>query len=117
LIADLDAAEFATRQAARTTLVKLGRHQVGAAAEAELAKPSLTPTMRAGLEGVLTDLTVEESGSRAIRGLRAVELLERLGTTDALDQLAALAKGSSESRLTREAKEALQRLGKASRGR
>jgi WD40 repeat protein len=109
LIADLDADDFARREAAVGELAKLGprveqalRHaREGATAEAKRSIDELLDRF---------ELAVLPPGT--LRVLRAVEVLEHVGTPEATRCLEALAKGTPEARETREARAALGRLAK-----
>jgi RNA polymerase sigma factor (sigma-70 family) len=112
LIADLDSARFAVRDAAEKELEKLGEKAAAACRSALTGNPSLE--LRRRLERLLEK---QEQGRVTpslgrLRVLRALEALELAGTPDARRLLQKLADGDSEARITREAKAAFERLQK-----
>jgi len=107
LLADLDDASFAKREAATKRLEELGLKAEPALREALRAKPSLEPTRRierllAALSRMPQPLTPEE-----LRELRALIVLEHIGSPEARRLLASVAKGPDSARLTRQARAAL----------
>jgi hypothetical protein len=107
LIADLDADEFARREAATNRLTELGELADAALRDALSGRPS--PETRRRLESLLSEPRPVRA-PEALRHLRAVRLLEGIGTPEARRLLKKLAEGVPEARLTREAKAALDRL-------
>lgn len=107
LIADLDATQFARREAARKELTALGERAESALRAALAAKPSAE--QRRSIEQVLENLHNPPAGE-SLRMLRALEVLERIGTDEAVDLIKKLAGGVPEAGLTRDAKGALERL-------
>jgi hypothetical protein len=109
LIADLDADEFATREAASANLEKLGE-AVGAACRKALdGKPSAEQRRR--LERILEGYSPwAQETPEYLRTLRSLEVLERAGTEEARRTLEALAKGAAGAWQTEQARAALQRL-------
>ncbi|HZY88468.1 MAG TPA: sigma-70 family RNA polymerase sigma factor [Gemmataceae bacterium] len=108
LIADLDNADFATRE--RTT-ADLKEHAAVAAAalRAVLAKsPSAEARRRAA--GLLREVEKGVIPPRELRALRAVEVLEWVATPEARARLLELTKGAPGARLTRAAAAACERL-------
>jgi WD40 repeat protein len=111
LIADLDADDFAVRQAASAELGRLGDQ-----AEVPLRKAlaqATSPEARARLEGLLNDvggwiITEPES----LRTVRAIWVLQRIGSNDARAILEDLSRGAAGARITQEAKAALAYLAK-----
>jgi hypothetical protein len=112
LIADLDADEFAAREAATKELAKLGEAAVPALQRALKDNPSLEKASR--IKTLLGDrLGGEEAPTgEQVRLVRAVRVLERANTPEAREVLGTLAKAGTGDRLGREAKEALRRLDK-----
>lgn len=108
IIRDLDAEEFAKREAASTELERLGSAAVPRA-KRELeraASPEVARRLRQFLAGHAgPDLPAGE-----LRSLRAVDILEAVGTPAARKLLADLAAGAPTARLTQEAAAAERRL-------
>jgi RNA polymerase sigma factor (sigma-70 family) len=106
LIADLDADDFAVREAASRGLAQLGAEAEPALRAALAGKPSAEVRRR------VKDLLAEPvtPTPAALRDSRAVQALERIGTAEARRVLAALAGGERGGRLTEEARAALGRL-------
>jgi hypothetical protein len=109
LLADLDSAEFAVREAASRELGRLGGEVQPALRRALDRKPSPEARRR------LNDLLALPPGTlradpEVLRGLRAVQALEHIGTAAARRLLEDVAKGNAEARLTQEAKDTLGRL-------
>jgi hypothetical protein len=105
LAADLDAADFATRDKAAAALAEMG--EPAAPALRELLKGELAPEARRTLSRLLESW---EAAPASLRQLRAVQALEYAATPDARRALAELARGPADARLTREARAALRRL-------
>jgi RNA polymerase sigma factor (sigma-70 family) len=107
LLADLDAAQFATREAAGRQLAELGDSAAAALRDAMRRQPS--PEARRRIEALLAGLpVVRDPESR--RHLRAARVLDRIGTPEARDVLKVLAGGVPEARLTQQAQASLERL-------
>jgi hypothetical protein len=109
LLADLDADEFAAREAASRELAQLGEGAETAIREALKGKPSAETKRR--LDDLLEKLEHRALTPDELRGVRAVEALEHIGTPEARKLLEALADGAADARLTRDAKATLKRLG------
>jgi hypothetical protein len=107
LVADLDSAEFARREAASRRLAELGERAEPALREA--SKSAASPEQRRRIDVLLAGPRVIRSGE-PLRQVRAVEVLEHIGTPKARQVLQKLAEGAPEARMTQEAKRALQRL-------
>jgi hypothetical protein len=110
LIARLDAAGFADREAAAKELSRLG----------DAAVPDLVRTLTrspAAEQKERIERLLGEAGARflspgdRLRGVRIVGILEWIGTPEAGALLKELAAGLEEARLTREAKAVAERLG------
>jgi RNA polymerase sigma factor (sigma-70 family) len=108
LIADLDAADFATRERATADLREYGL-VVAAALRAFVANSSSAEARRRAA-GILKELANGVTPAREFQALRAVEVLEWIATKEARACLRELAKGAPQSRLTREAAAASRRL-------
>jgi RNA polymerase sigma factor (sigma-70 family) len=107
LLADLDDAEFAKRDAATKRLEALGLSAEPALRAALRAKPSLEPGRRierilAALVKLPQPLTPED-----LRKLRALVVLEYIGSPEARQLLQTVAIGPESARLTRQARAAL----------
>jgi WD40 repeat protein len=109
LLADLDANEFAAREAASHDLARLGEQAEAALRRALKGSPSPEVTRR--IKELLDKVERGPLAPETLRALRAVEALEQVGTPEARRCLEALAKGAPEDRQTRDAKAALGRLG------
>jgi WD40 repeat protein len=107
LVADLNSAEFARREAATKQLTELGELAEAALRKALSKTPPLEVQRR--IETLLA-LPPLARTPEARRNLRAVRVLEGIGTQNAQDLLQRLAGGAAEARLTQEAKAALARL-------
>jgi RNA polymerase sigma factor (sigma-70 family) len=109
LIEDLDAKEYAKREAATRALQDLGEMAVPTLRA--MQKTSLSAESRSRVGRLIFEATNSNqiSGDR-LRGVRAVAVLEKAGTEDAKKLLQSLASGLEEARLTREARLALERL-------
>jgi dipeptidyl aminopeptidase/acylaminoacyl peptidase len=105
LLADLDSADFAVRQAAEGELRALGRSVAVVLGKAQATNPS--PEVRRRLAGLLEELQGGAVPSLPLRTLRSLEVLDHLGTGEAERILRGLAGGMPEARLTIEAKAAL----------
>jgi len=106
-IADLDSANFTTRQQAQEELERQGAATMDALKKALAAKPSLEPRRR--LEQLIARaVQVEFTGDR-LRAWRALEAIELMGTPETLRFLEKLAAGTPGHWLTEEARTAVQR--------
>jgi WD40 repeat protein len=117
LIADLDAAEFARREAASKELDKLGRAAVPALRAALARKPSLEVVRR--IEALLLAhdrRSILLPAGDALRAARALQVLETVGTPEARKLLEALAKGPP-TQQSEDARKALERLDRRTGGR
>jgi len=103
LIADLDAREFATRDAANKELAKLGSVVAPTIRGALQEKHSIEAGRR--LRQLLE--IVEGWTPEQLRDWRALEVLERIGSAEARQVLHSLAEGVPGQRLTEEAKASL----------
>ncbi len=116
LLADLDSADFATRQKAADELDKLA--DAAAPALRKALHDATSAEVRRALQVSLDRL---ESGTpELLRQVRAAEALEWMDTPEALRLLDELANGAEGARLTREASasgERLRRLAVAEKGR
>ena len=110
LVADLDAAEFATREQASRELEEMGELTAGWLRKALETQPS--PELRTRVNGLLAKLENGLLTGERLREARAVEVLERISTPDARQLLEKVAAGAPEALLTREAKASLARLAK-----
>jgi RNA polymerase sigma factor (sigma-70 family) len=108
LLADLDSAVFATRDAAQKELAAIGELAAPALNKALRGEP--TPEARRRIQALLDKLQGPVTQPEELRALRAVAVLEEIATRDAQQLLQKLAEGAPDARLTREAKAALQRL-------
>jgi hypothetical protein len=110
LLAQLDAPQYAEREAASKALRRIGESVVPALRQA--LKGDLSAEQRSRVESVLAD--VAESAlvlsGESLRQFRAVSVLERAATPDARKLLAELASGNPEARLTKQAAAASARL-------
>jgi hypothetical protein len=109
LIADLDAARYAVREAAMRELERIGGLARPAVEEA-LKKTTVTPEVRERLEKLVDAVNKPDTGAEWVQSLRGVEALERIGTPEAVAHLKDLAAGG-DAPPTRVAREALGRLG------
>jgi WD40 repeat protein len=107
LVTELDAKQFARRDAAARQLTEFGERADGALMAALKANPS--EEVRRRIEALLARPWVVRN-AQTLRSLRAVQVLEQLGTAEARHVLQTLSRGVAEARLTREARAALQRL-------
>jgi WD40 repeat protein len=110
LLADLDDALFARRDAATKQLQELGLRAEPALRAALAAKP--TPESKRRMETLLAELAKapQPSSAEDLRQLRALIVLERIGSPDARRALQAVANGAASARLTRQARAALAAL-------
>jgi RNA polymerase sigma factor (sigma-70 family) len=106
LLADLDDADFARREAASKQLTELGELAEAALRGALRGEPS--PEVRRRVEALLAGLRLVQT-PEARRHLRAVRVLEGVSSAEARRLLERLAEGAPEARLTREAKASLER--------
>lgn len=110
LIADLDHAEFATREKAMRELADLAELAAPALRKTIEQPPSLEAQNRA--ERLLRKMSELNAEGRQV--LRAVEVLENVATPEAVKLLQRLESGAPEARLTMEAREALERMSRNS---
>jgi RNA polymerase sigma factor (sigma-70 family) len=108
LIADLNHANFATRERATADLKELGPVAAAALRGVVAKAPSLEARRRA--EHLLQEIESAVAPPRERRALRAVEVLEWVATKEARALLLELAKGDPDFRLTREAAAVCKRL-------
>jgi hypothetical protein len=108
LVADLDSAQFTTRDAAHRKLAQLAEQAEDALRTA--ARRPLSAEQGRRLARLLGGIDNPEASPQQLRALRAVEVLEAIGTPEARRVLAMLAGGTARARLSVEAKEALGRL-------
>jgi hypothetical protein len=108
LLADLDHADFARREAATKELARLGDGAATLLQKARQAGPS--PEARRRIDELLARLKGPVTDTEMLRSIRAVEVLERIASPEARDLLRVLAEGDSGGRLTREARLSLERL-------
>jgi WD40 repeat protein len=107
-LADLDSADYATREAASRIL-----EEVVEAAEGPLRQAlgqTRSAEVRARLGRLLASRQPAVPPPETVRRLRALAVLERIGSEKARAVLRRLAGGAAGARLTREAKAALERL-------
>ena len=108
LLADLNADEFAVREAATRELEKLGERAEPALSAALKDRPALE--VRKRIEELLRRLYGRKLSPERLRELRALRVLEQIGSTEARAVLQTLAKGPADARLTQEVKASLLRL-------
>jgi hypothetical protein len=108
LVADLDADEFAARQAASVELARLGKLAEAALKRALENMPS--PEVRRRAEALLKRLEEGKAASAELQTRRAVEVLERIATPEARTVIEALAKETGNPRVAEEARATLDRL-------
>jgi RNA polymerase sigma factor (sigma-70 family) len=109
MIADLDAEEFARRDASSRAVAKLGIEAESALRKALEGKPSLE--VRRRVEALLTEMKCQtEMTPDTLQQLRAIQVLEQIGSPQARQILAALAQGAPAAPATRDAAAALARL-------
>jgi RNA polymerase sigma factor (sigma-70 family) len=109
LIAKLDAATFAEREAAEKDLRELGDTVRGALQAALQSRPSTEQKARLERLAAAASSPAVPSGDR-LRHLRALAVLELIGTNDARKVLTELAGGAAGARATTEAAAAVERL-------
>jgi WD40 repeat protein len=110
LLADLDANEFAKRDAAMTSLAKA--IEVAEPALRKLLEKPVTLEQRRRAEKLLESLDrqYQQFPSARLRSERAVQVLEWIGTAGARELLQELSGGDARARLTRVARAALAHL-------
>jgi RNA polymerase sigma factor (sigma-70 family) len=109
LLADLDSAEFATRDAARRELAALGVEAEAALRRA--LKSDLSVEARRRIEALLEGpAPCGVASGELLRRLRAVHVLEQVGSREAVFVLKDLAAGAPSARETQEAAAAAARL-------
>jgi len=111
LIADLDNADFTTREQAALDLEGLADGAEPALRQALAGKPS--PEVRTRAERVLKRIVAGQRiyhSPAQLRWLRAIQVLEQVATPEARQVLATLAQGAEGSRITQEARAADKRL-------
>jgi hypothetical protein len=113
LIADLDAKQFATRQAALRELARQWEESEAPLSQALRGGLSLEARQRA--ETLLGKIRQTAVATKALQRLRALEVLEHAGTAEARKLLERLAAGAEGARLTQAARSSVERL--ARRGR
>jgi hypothetical protein len=107
-IADLDHAQYQTRERATTALT-----QVADQAESPLRAALVRTTsaeVRQRIRRILETVSDAEPSPDRLRDLRGIEVLERLGTPPARELLAALGRGAPDAVITRLAAESFKRL-------
>jgi WD40 repeat protein len=107
-IADLDAADFETRQHAMQALQEAGK-SAESAMQAAL-KETRSPEQKRRLEFLLDRLRRAGVATNMLRPVRALELLERIGTPEARHLVEELARGNPNADLTQHSKEVLRRF-------
>jgi hypothetical protein len=110
LLAELDGADYSTRETAARALERLGDLVEPELRRALAGRPSLE--MHHRLRELLGKLDGAALSPEQMRALRAVEALEQMGGPEATMLLRALAEGAPGARLTREARASLARLAK-----
>jgi WD40 repeat protein len=108
LIADLDNADFATRERATADLAEHG--DIAAAGLREVVAKSSSAEARRRAAALLREMANGVTPPRELRALRAVEVLELIATPQARDCLLELTKGAPDARLTRQAVATCKRL-------
>jgi hypothetical protein len=108
LIADLDAASFARREAASAELARLGSLAEAGLKQAVEKSPSAEVRKRA--EALLQKLEGRALTSSVLQSVRALEVLERIATPEARQVIAELAEGTVHARVSEEALASLARL-------
>jgi len=106
LIARLDHARYAVREAASQRLAEYGELVEGDLLQALAGTPTAEQRERLERLAKLLDPTLPPTGD-TLRGLRCVWVLDRIGTPEARKVLAELAAGAAGSRVTTEAMGAL----------
>jgi WD40 repeat protein len=110
LIGELDAEDFATREAASHELERLGPAVEPALRKASQRRPS--PEAGRRLEALLGLLARPVPPAECLREIRAIQVLARIVSPEAGKRLEALAQGEPSALQTRAAQRALARLGK-----
>jgi WD40 repeat protein len=110
LLVDLDANDFARRQAASQELVKVGDIAEEALRKLLEKPPSLEVIRRAELVLQALAKRFTQFPSPAVRVERALQVLEAIGSPEAREVLQALARGDPRARQTQQAQAALERL-------
>jgi WD40 repeat protein len=108
LVADLDSANFKTRDKATKELLR-----IAVRAESALVKGLKTHTsleVRRRIQDILETIVRHEPTPEELQAMRGVEVLERIGNAEARQWLTELAKGDPVARATQEAKGALKRM-------
>jgi hypothetical protein len=114
LVAQLDADEFAAREAASNELLNLG-NSARPALQRAMEHPS-SEEVRMRTRAILNGpMEAPPMTPEALRAARAIRLLERIGTPKAREVLEKLARGDIASLQTQQAEEALKRFGAAGR--
>lgn len=108
LVADLDAGNFKSREAATRELKQRGEQARAALQKGLASAASIEATRR--MQELLDLLERTELTPQELQAIRGVEVLERIGNAEARDLLAALAKGDPAARVTQEAAAACKRL-------
>src|SRR5579883_37274 len=108
LLAELDADQFAVREAAMKELATLAERAEPALSAALKNRPSLEARKR--IEELLTQARRREWKPEKLRAMRAVKVLEQVSTAEARKVLRSLANGSADAWLTQESKASLSRL-------
>src|SRR5262249_20625993 len=109
-IGDLDHQQFAAREKATASLVRVA-DQAEEALRAALER-TRSAEMRQRIRHILESAHAVDLSPDRLRELRSVEVLEAIGTPAARDRLTALSRGATGAFLTREAQAALRRLGR-----
>jgi WD40 repeat protein len=107
-VADLDSADFRTREAASKSLVAGGEGTARALRQVLKARPSLE--VRRRIEHILAEKERRGPSPEELRSLRAVQLLEDLGSPAAREVLVTLSRGWPVAWQTRAARASLKRL-------
>ncbi len=110
LVADLDSAEFETRQQAFAELEAL--YEVAEPSLRDAVKDPPSAEVRRRAKDLLekAKMSAFEPTGEALRAWRALEALEQCGTAEARTTLQELAKGDDKARRTRAARLAVERL-------
>jgi WD40 repeat protein len=107
-IADLDHANYQTRERATTALTQVA-DQAESALRVALARTT-SAEVRQRIRRILEAVSEGEPTPDRLRNLRCVEILERIASPAARELLAALSRGAADAVLTRQAAESLKRL-------
>jgi hypothetical protein len=108
LIADLDANDYETREAATLALTRLGNSAEAALKGALERNPPLEVVRR--IESLLERLEKGVLSAEQVRQVRAVEALERMGTAEAKALLEQFSRQTPSTILTQESRAAVRRL-------